>query len=310
MHAAVLHALGEVPCFERFPDPVAEEGEALVRVTAAALTPVARSIVDGKIMAGRPLPFVPGLEGVGVLANGRRVSFAIRRAPFGSMAQLAVAPVDKIFEVPDEVDDVTAAGMFHPGLASWLALSARARLRPGESVLVLGAAGAAGRAAVAIAKLLGAGRVVAAGRDQEVLAATGADAVVDLRLPDEELSAAFADAGPCTVIIDFVWGRPASVLLRAMPRTLFVQSEIRFVQLGNEAGTEVTIDARLFRRAGVSLLTSTVNPPDEVIRDGYRKLMLHAAAGDLRIPFDVAALPDVSDVWQRRPSANRLVLTN
>jgi NADPH:quinone reductase-like Zn-dependent oxidoreductase len=311
MHAAVLREFGSIPEFAEFPDPEPTGDEVLVKVTAAAVSPVAVGIVEGQVLAGalKP-PLVPGVEGVGTLPDGRRVSFAIRRPPYGSMAERTVALPSKSFQLPDDIDDVTAAGLFHPGLASWLALSARAQLVPGESVLVLGATGSAGRAAVQIARLLGAGRVVAAGRDSAALAELQADAVIDLSLPDDELAAAYADAAPYDVIVDYLWGKPTEFLLRNMPRHLFPTSALRYVPLGNRAGNEATLDIRLLLRAGATLLTSSVNPPEEVIIDSHRRLMAHAAKGEIRLDFAAAKLSDVGTAWPREArTAKRLVLT-
>jgi NADPH:quinone reductase-like Zn-dependent oxidoreductase len=108
-------------------------------------------------------PFVVGIDGVGRLDDGRRVYFILPRAPYGGMAQQTVAPSAQCLALPDELDDVTAAAIANPGVSSWAAYTERAKLKAGETVLVNGATGAAGRLAVQIAKHLGAKKVIATG---------------------------------------------------------------------------------------------------------------------------------------------------
>src|SRR5271163_645609 len=186
MKAAVLHEYG-VPRAEDFEDPSAGPGQALVEVLAAGLNPVDVAICAGRFYAGRPpLPSVAGREGVGML-DGARVYFDAPIVPFGSMAERALVDPDSTYPVPDGLDDGVAVALGISGLAAWLALTWRAKLQPGEHVLVLGASGVLGQIAVQAAKLLGAARVVAAARSAEGLErclALGADAAIRLGEPD------------------------------------------------------------------------------------------------------------------------------
>ncbi len=186
MNAAVLHALGQPPRYEQFPEPVAGDGEVIVQVNAASLKPIDKQLASGSHYASpRELPVVCGSDGVGHLSDGQRVFFGGTRSPYGSMAQRTVVRRAFCFPVPEGLDDETAAALPNPGVSAWLSLAYRAKLLPGESVLILGATGVTGKLAVKIAKLLGAGRVVAAGRNQEVLSKLhelGADATIASRL--------------------------------------------------------------------------------------------------------------------------------
>src|SRR5438270_4188498 len=228
MNAAVLHALGEVPRQEQFPDPSPRENEVVVHVHAASLKPVDKQLASGSHYASpRELPVICGSDGVGHLSDGGRVFFGGIRAPYGAMAQRTVVSSAFVFPVPDSVDDDTAAALPNPGVSAWLSLTFRAKLRQGENVLILGATCVTGKLAVKIAKLLGARRVVAAGRNQQVLrtlAKHGADATIRLDAPPQELSEAFsreaADSG-FQVVIDYVWGSPVEALLSAMMRKEF-----------------------------------------------------------------------------------------
>jgi NADPH:quinone reductase-like Zn-dependent oxidoreductase len=168
MDAAVLHTLGRPPRYEQFPEPIAGDGEVIVHVHAASLKPIDKQMASGSHYASpRELPRVCGTDGVGHLSDRQRVFFGGARAPYGAMAQRAVVPRAFSFLVPEGVDDETAAALPNPGVSAWLSLAFRGKLTPGENVLILGATGVTGKLAVRIAKLLGAGRVVAIYRGGE-----------------------------------------------------------------------------------------------------------------------------------------------
>jgi NADPH:quinone reductase-like Zn-dependent oxidoreductase len=155
--AAIVNEAGKAPVYGDFAEPELDEGQVRIAVTAAALSPVVRSRASGThySTSGR-CPFVVGVDGVGRLDDGRRVYFVIPKAPFGSMAERVVIHPQQCVPVPDDLNDVTAAAIANPGLSSWVALKERARFIAGETVLVNGATGTAGRLAVQIAKYFGA----------------------------------------------------------------------------------------------------------------------------------------------------------
>jgi len=317
MNAAVLHTFGQPPRYSQFPEPVAGEGEVIVRVCAASLKPVDRQMAAGSHYAkARQLPAVCGTDGVGTLEDGSRVFFGVTRAPYGSMAQLAVASRAFCFPVPDGLDDETAAALPNPGVSAWLSLSFRARLEPGESVLILGATGVTGRLAVKIAKLLGAGRVVAAGRNAEALGhlyELGADALVRLDIPEQEIGDALASAAGQSgiqVVIDYVWGRPAELILGALARKGFaaIGAETRWVQVGEGAGPTISLPAAVLRSSAISILGTAGIPPREKMVDALQRVMGHAAAGDLRVDTERIALADVEQAWQSESRGRRWVV--
>ncbi|MEY7971910.1 zinc-binding alcohol dehydrogenase family protein [Saccharomonospora xinjiangensis] len=314
MYAAVLHEFGGIPRFDTFPEPEPRDGEVLVEVTAAALTPLARWVAsDRDFSRGREVPFICGTEGIGRREDGSRISFGVSRAPFGTMAQYAVAPERFCTPIPDEIDDVTAAAVMNPGLSAWSALTWGTKLAPGEAVLVLGATGVAGRTAIQIAKLLGAGRIVAAGRDEAALATLGeygADLTIALGQSDEDLGDAFREAAGDAgfdIVLDYLWGRPAQVLLDALPRRFMVSSETRYLQLGNSAGKEITLQAGALRRTGVTM-GAGAPPPIEFICDLHATVLGHAASGVVRVDTEPVPLADISSAWRREVRGRRLVV--
>jgi len=160
MKAAVIDSLERGPRFADFDEPVVTAGDTLVEVTAAGLHPIVRMLASGEHYGSQGmLPMIPGIDGTGRTADGTRVYFGGVRPPYGPLAQRAAAPF--VLPLPDGLDEVTAAAIINPGNGAWLALTRRAALQPGETVLVLGATGVSGRIAVALAARMGAGRVIA-----------------------------------------------------------------------------------------------------------------------------------------------------
>lgn len=172
------------------------------------------------------------------------------------MAERTVARA-RCWPVPEGVDDATAAALPNPALSSWLPLTWRAQLAAGETVVILGATGVAGKLAIQIAKLLGAGRVVAAGRNDRALSTLGdlgADAVIHLEGSDLEVTQAFArEAGEkgYQVIVDYLRGHPTELLLAALTRSEFSMKAAgrRLIPIGESAGPAIAGDSRRRRTA-------------------------------------------------------------
>ncbi len=317
MDAAVIRTLGLPPRCEDFPEPVAGDDEAIVHVHAAALKPVDKQMAAGSHYASpQNFPTLCGTDGVGHLDNGQRVFFGGARPPYGTMAQRTVIPRKLIFPVPEGIDDATAAALPNPGVSAWLSLTYRAQLTPGENVLILGATGVTGKLAVKVAKLLGAGRVVAAGRNLQVLGDllhTGADRVIDLNSPEEAIREAYVrEAGEegFHVVIDFLWGRPAEVFLAAMTQKDFVpiKNETRFLQVGQSAGATLNLDAAVFRSRALTMKGTAGIPPIPVMADALQQVFARAARGELSMETESVPLQDVESAWSRQTPGRRIVL--
>jgi len=313
--AAVLHALGETPRFEDFPDPQPGQDEVLVHVTAASLKNIDKALASGSHYGSDgELPTVCGVDGVGVLENGTRVFCGGARRPYGMMATLTVVPRTWCVPVPEGVDDCVAAALPNPALSSWLPLVWRAQLKRGETVLVLGATGVAGKLAVQIAKHLGAGRVVAAGRNERILqtlASLGADATIALSQSDEDLTLAFsreALRGHFDIVLDYVWGHPTEVLLAALTGH-DLRAETRAVQLieiGEMAGPTISLSAAALRSSGIEISgAGGGGVPHSVIFDAFPKVWALAASGQLHIDTERVPLADVESAWRRNDLPGR-----
>ena len=317
MHAAVVHKLGEAPRCEQFPEPVAGENEVIVQVHAASIKPVDKQIASGSHYATpAQFPFVCGIDGVGHLSDGQRVFFGGCRPPYGAMAQRTVVPKAFTFPLPATLTDELAAVIPNPGVSAWLALTFRARLAAGENVLILGATGVTGRLALQIAKLLGAGRVVAAGRNPQSLqslAPLGADATIRLDLPEQELHEAFvreADESGFQVVIDYLWGRPTEVLLSAMTRRTFaaVGTETRLVQVGESAGPTISLPAAVLRSTALTVLGTAGIPSRDVLTDALQRVMTYAGSGELQVDTVSVPLADIATAWEHNQSGRRVVV--
>jgi len=201
--------------------------------------------------------------------------------------------------LPDTIPDAVAAALGTPGIAAYLALTRRAQLKGGETVLILAASGVLGSCAVQVARLLGAGRIVAGARDEEQLARArelGADAIVDLKQTDG-LSDRIREAsgGQLNVVIDPGWGVPGVAALEAM--SPFGRS----VQLGQAAGPEAVVKSGILRGRYLSILGFTnFLVPWEEQADAYRTLVDWATSGKLKVEFEVLPLEAAPDAWKRQ----------
>ncbi len=317
MRAAVLRELGKTPQVEEFPEPTPGEGEVLIHISAAALKSVDKQIAAGTHYASpHELPVVCGTDGVGRLEDGARVFFGGPRRPYGAMAERTVAKRALFFSVPEDLDDATAAAIPNPGVSAWLSLKHIAKLAAGETVLILGATGVTGKLAVQIAKLLGAGRVVATGRNEQILSTLcelGADASIRLDLPNQELVEAFrreAARKRFDVVIDYLWGRPTEALLAAMTAKEFAVAggATRLVEVGESAGPAITLPAAVLRSTALTILGTAGIPAWDVLTDAFHQVMNYAARGRLRIETERVPLTEIRDAWERNASGRRLVV--
>jgi NADPH2:quinone reductase len=299
----VLHDYGGTPRCAEFDDPSARGDEVVVDVAAAGLHHLDLLKATGTYYTGPPpLPSVVGTDGVGSLADGRRVYFDQTVPPYGSMCERTLVPPEAMLEVAEGIDDVVAAGLGNTGLAAWLALTWRAGLSPGETVCVLGATGAVGTIAVQAAKLLGAGRVIAAALPDAGLARLkqlGPDAVVEFG-DAAQVTGQIRSAAPegVNVTIDLLWGEFGLAAMRAAARFA------RHIQIGSVAAADIVLPAALLRSASLEVRGfSVAHPPLEVRREGYRRLTEHAARGEITLAVEHVALENVSEAWERQRRA-------
>ena len=308
MRAAVVEAVGSPPAATEADDAAPGEGTALVAVEAVPLNPVEIRVAAGRHPRRAQPPYVPGLEGAGTvvesarLAPGTRVRFESSALPGfgarGTLAEWAAVPEESLAELPDAVADDVAAALGVVGVTALLALE-RAAPAGGERVLVLGATGAVGQMAVQLAKLMGAGRVVGAGRSPEQLERArelGADEVVELGDGDD-LAGSFEQAagGPLDIVVDPLWGEPAMAALGA------IAEEGRLVNVGQSAGADVRIPLESVRnrQGSIHAISSGWTALDRKVA-AYRRVLEHVVAGRLVVDREVVPLDDVTSAWERQ----------
>ena len=293
------------------------EGEKLVSVIAAGLHPIVKGLARGTHYASSSeLPFVAGIDGVGKLEDGTRIFFGTARAPFGNFSELSIAPDWIRLPLPEGINDVTAAGIANPAMSSWAALTARAKFVAGESVLILGATGVAGRLAIQVAKRLGARRVVATGRNPkalEELSALGADEVIQL---DQDRTALvsvfrreFAEAG-VDVVLDYLWGQPVECLLEAISQKGLrrASARLRFIQIGESAGKTISLAASTLRSSGLELLGSGFGSASlDQIRQSLAEFFQAAAAKPFQFETKPSPLREVEALWNESEEGVRIV---
>lgn len=317
MKAAVLQKLGQVPRCEEFAEPVAGAEEALVQVRAASLKGIDRQLASGAHYASpKEFPVVCGTDGVGTLEDGTRVFFGGARRPFGAMAERTVVPGAFCFPLPAELSDELAAALPNPGVSAWLTLTQRTKVTAGETVLILGATGVTGQLAVQIAKLLGAKRVIGAGRNKRALARLqelGADATIQLEQEPAALTEAFRrEAGEegFDAVLDYLWGKPTEALLAALTKSEFAvaKRETRLVQVGESAGATISLPAAVLRSTALTITGTAGIPSREVLAEAMQQVLTRGAEGELKIETERLALVDIEKAWTRPAEGGRRVV--
>ncbi|MGC2404101.1 MAG: zinc-binding dehydrogenase [Acidobacteriaceae bacterium] len=309
MHAAMVEDFSRPPRYRETVLPVANEEEVVVKVRAAALSNLVRSQANGTHYSSPgELPFTPGNDGVGVVgADNERVYFISPRSPYGSMAEYTVVSKDMTIPVPANIDDVDAAALGNPGLATWGSLLCRAKLQASEGVLINGATGTAGRQAIQVAKYLGASRIIATGRNEHKLReleVLGADETIWLRQPQDTLLRSFRSAlATVQVVLDFLWGPSAELILKAAaghgaPEGV---NRIRFVQIGSISSPTIALPANVLRSSGLELLGSGLGSlSSEQILQSLRAMFAAASAVQFAIDIEPLPLAQVEEAWTRQ----------
>lgn len=270
MRAAVIDQPGGTVRFEpNHPIPTPAEGSNIVRVrvATAALTNLTKMRALGThYSSAGAYPLVPGVDGVGrVEGTNERVFFMLPEAPTGGFSEFALVAPKNYMSIPESLDDVTAAAIANPGLSAVGALRYRAKLQPGETVLINGATGSAGTICTQIAKYLGATNVIVTGRKQSeldrllTLGATKAilfnmDAENGAKEYETALTSLFA-THRVHAVVDYLWGPTAKCILAAIAKGSPEAAPVRFVQVGAAAGIEsIDLPAAALRSSPVEMM--------------------------------------------------------
>lgn len=305
---------------ETLPDPIPGPGEALVRITLAALNFFDTLIIAGRYQVKPDLPFSPGGEACGIVealgegTEGVRLGDrVVVHVTYGTCRERIVVPVGRLTPVPDAVSDEQAAGLTITYGTTLHALRDRARIRAGETLAVLGASGGVGLAAVELGALLGA-RVVACASSWDklrVAQAHGAEMALDysggdLRQALRELT----DGAGIDVVYDSVGGDYAEPALRALAW------KGRYLVIGFAAGEIPRIPLNLAMLKGIDIQGvhwgAFVEREPEAHRENQRQLLAWVAEG--RLTAKVHAVLPMSDyaealgIISRREAVGKVLL--
>jgi NADPH:quinone reductase-like Zn-dependent oxidoreductase len=307
MNAAVVTSFDEPPHYQRFdvPQPGTDD-EIVVDVLAVGLHPRTRSGAAGAhYTSSRTLPMIPGIDGVGRRPDGKRIYFVASDDVIGTMAEKAVADLRGAIELPDDVDVAKVAAAMNPAMSAWVALRRRVPIQAGQSVLVLGATGNAGTMAVQVAKRLGAGRVVGAGRDLDRLRAlisVGADDVVQLSDDGEATTSALAAAAAeVDIVIDYLWGLPAQQAMVALLSARADRSRaMDWIQIGAVAGPTIELPSVALRSANLRLQGNGQGAVStKVYLAEVPSLVDEIDAGTIAVKANPKPLAEVEEIWLR-----------
>jgi NADPH:quinone reductase len=269
-------------------DPAGAAGQVVVRMRAAGVNPVDTYIRSGVYAVLPRVPYTPGFDGAGDVesvgggvtewAPGDRVYIAALGSGYGTYAERMVCTPQQIFRLPDHISYAQGASLGVPAATAHRALFGRARARPGETVLVHGASGAVGIAAVQLATAAGMRVIGTAGTDEgrALVREQGAEAVFDHRDPARvsAMKAVVGGRGP-DVILEMLANANLDTDLGLLERGG------RVVVIGNRGRTE--IDARQTMGKELSILGMALwnVPPDEMLRI-HGDLVIALANGTLR----------------------------
>ena len=316
MKAALVKESGATPVYDDFTEPAATEGVVRVAVVASALSHVTKSRASGKhYSASAKLPFVPGVDGTGVLEDGTRVYFVLPEAPFGGMAEHCIVKKTHCIPLPPALDDVTAAAIAIPGMSSWAALAERAKLVKGETVLINGATGVSGRLAVQVAKYLGAGKIIATGRNAETLQslkALGTDETINIAQDNDALENAFQQhfQQGIGVVLDYLWGQSAELLLAAGAKAAPEAVPLRFVQIGSMSAATITLPSAALRSSAIELMGSGIGSiPMARLLASIEQLLNATVPGGFEIATNPVPLSQVEDHWANENQARTVFTT-
>jgi len=317
--AAVTRAPGALPGYEDFPEPVAGAGREVVELVAAGIHPVVRSLAEGRHYGSTGTwPLIPGVDAVARTAGGALVYTGFAEAPYGTLAERMAVPAALRHPLPEGTDPVQVAAGLNPGLASWMPLQARADgAGTLGTVVVLGVTGVAGTLAVQNARLLGAARVIGAGRSPAGLdraAAAGATpvALTGDHAADAAALAAALEGSPPSLILDLVWGPPAEALFAALGRRGLHEdtADIAYVQIGAAAGPHASMPAALLRSRRIQITGSGAGAASITAIIAQLPAYMQLIAGHrVQVPARTFPLSHIAGAWTAsQDSGTRVVI--
>lgn len=321
MKAAVVMAAGQRPIYREFATPATTVGLERITVRASALSNASKSLSMGMHYGSEgDFPAVAGIDGVGTTDDGRRVYFIKPEKPYGALAEVALVKADFCVPLPGGLDDVTAAAIANPGVSAWVALVERAKMQPGATVMINGATGSAGRLAVVLARHLGAGKIIATGRNEQELLALrplGADVTIPFQL-ENDLDGLKAYESVLTrelgqgvdVVIDYLWGINATTVMVNIAKTAEDERPVRFIHVGTSSGENtIELPGAVLRSSAIELMGSGLKSvPFARMIEAMRQVFDFAVSTGFQLPTRVMPLSAIEEAWQA-PGKPRVVIS-
>jgi NADPH:quinone reductase-like Zn-dependent oxidoreductase len=321
MKAAVIYQKGEIPQYTDFPEPIAQgENELLITVSAAAIKNHDRSMASGThytTTTDIQQAKVIGGDGVGQLEDGTRV-FALGVS--GMIAEKAVIDKRRMVKLPLGIDNITAAALPNAVAGSAMGLLFRAGMKGGETVLINGATGFTGKVAVQVAKHYGAKKIIATGRNEQSLQSLkelGADEII-LTTDEQQFIAQIQktnDDRPIDIVIDYLWGRTAELILEALKGKGSFTHKVRFVSIGAVMGDKIQLSAAILRSVDLQLSGSglgswTKDEMKKLFSEIIPEMFQLAVNNKLKVDTLNVNLDDIQKCWNMEvPGGKRLVVT-
>jgi len=307
MKAAILRSAGSVPVYGDFGEPAAGPDSQIVGLVATGIHQLTRSVAAGRHYSREAVfPVIPGLNAVARTGTGQLVFTAAGPPPHGTFAERFASPGAMRFALPAGAQPEAVAAGVNPGMASWLPLTAR-QAEAGKlgTVLVLGVTGMSGFLAAQNARLLGAARVIGAGRSQAGLdraAAAGAHTVALTGDQDCDAVAIATAVGddPPSLVLDFVWGPVAETAFGALGRQEPREdgASIKYVHIGALAGAEAAVPSALLRSRKLTISGSGAGSvPAAQIKAQIPAYIQLIADGSVQVPYRTFPLSDVGAAW-------------
>ncbi|KAG8159278.1 hypothetical protein KVR01_010939 [Diaporthe batatas] len=299
MRAAIVTDFSQPPRYTSAADlPPPSPSQLCLRVLAAGVPNVARQIAAGKHFITAQLPYIPGIDGVGVDESAdppQKYYFTTLPANTGSVSEYVNVDRRAAVALPDGADERAVAALVNAAQSSWMALRHRtSNLPEGWSVAILGATSASGRIAVGIARALGAGRVVGIARDEQALGTVdGLDDKVVLDGEEPARTDFSRLGGHVDVVLDYVYGPAVLALLSALKPT----AEVQYVQIGVLGGADVAFPAALLRSRMITLRGAGPGSWTMAQLAGETAGMLKAVKELKADSLHIARLEDVEAVW-------------
>lgn len=321
MKAAIVYKKGEMPKYAEFADPVVrDENQVLISVKAVAITNLDKGKASGKHYSSKEdnqNGFVIGSDAVGLLENGTKV---YARGINGTIAEKTIIDKNIVVVLPDGISDAVAASLPNAVAGSAMALKFRAGIKAGETVLINGATGFTGQMAIQIARHYGAKKIIVTGRNEKTLQSLleiGADEVISLKQDDEAIVAqlkAIHLKTPIDIVLDYLWGHPAELILTALKGNGSFTNKVRYVTIGGMAGDTIQLSSGILRSVDLQLSGSGLGSwtKEEVkllFSEILPEMFLLAAQNQLKVNIETVSLVDIEEAWAREVAdGKRLVV--